>query len=379
MALTKDQLEPLLRLSLVQGVGPGRLAQLVRRFGSAEDALGASVADLREIQGIGPELAKRIRAAGRPSAADEVSRALRVLERIGAIALTFDAPAYPAPFRSVEDPPYLLYIVGDPAIATGPAVAVVGTRTPTPYGREAARALSADLAAAGFTIVSGMARGIDTAAHGGALSVGGLTIGVLGHGIEQVYPPENRRLFSSVRRQGLLLSEFSPGETPKPGNFPRRNRLITALSEGVVVVEMGHRSGAQHTVTFALAQGKEVLAVPGPITSTASAGTNQLIRDGARLVTSATDVIEELRGVGAARKPSQAQDEQDSTGSASPALDLFNDEENAVLRALGPVPCHVDELASGTDIPLPGLLSTLLDLELRGVVASHPGMRFVRR
>lgn len=379
MPLTGDGLEPLLRLSLVQGVGPGRLTQLVRRFGSAEAALAASTAKLLEIPGIGPELAARIRSAGKPSARALARRALLRLEQLGAVAMTPDDPLYPAPFHTVEDPPFLLYAVGDMAMIGTPSVAVVGTRSPTTYGRESARTLSADLASAGFTIVSGMARGIDSLAHAGALSVGGRTIGVLGHGIEQVYPPENRRLFAAVRQHGLLLSEFAPGETPKPGNFPRRNRLITALSEAVVVVEAGHRSGAQHTVGFALAQGKEVLAVPGPIDSPASAGTNQLIREGARLVTCAADIIEELRGVGSAGNLSASLTTRPAPSTSLPSLELFDDDEAAVLRLLGTTPAHVDELASGTDIPVSSLLTTLLNLEIRGVVTSYPGMRYARR
>ncbi|HEU0052193.1 MAG TPA: DNA-processing protein DprA, partial [Longimicrobium sp.] len=305
MPLANAALETLLRIAVVEGIGPARLSVLLRRFGSAERILGAASADVAALPGFGPELARRVMTASTPEGAARARAALDALRRAGAVALTPDDAAYPDAFRPLPDPPYLLFASGDLALLTAPGVAVVGTRAPTEYGRKTATSLSGDLARAGFTVVSGMARGIDTAAHAAALAAGGTTVGVLGHGIDRVYPPENRTLFAKVRERGLLISEMAPGEDPAAGNFPRRNRLIAALSLGVLVVEMGEKSGAQHTVGYALEQGKEVFAVPGPIDSPASAGTNQLLKDGARLVTSARDIVEELRGVGAA-EPSPA-------------------------------------------------------------------------
>ncbi|HUE95536.1 MAG TPA: DNA-processing protein DprA, partial [Longimicrobiaceae bacterium] len=272
MPLSVTELEPLLRLGLVRGIGPQRLAVLMERFGGAGAVIAADEARLRAVSGVGRELARRIRSAGGVVARAETARALRRLQRVGAVALTCEDPLYPASFLDLSDRPYLLFAIGDPSLLERPAIAVVGTRSPTRYGRSAAEDLSRDLALSGFLIVSGMARGIDTAAHRGALAAGGGTVGILGHGIEQIYPPEGRRLFEEVGRRGLLLTEYPPGETPKAGNFPRRNRLITAISRAVVVVEMGLRSGAQHTVNFALEQGREVMAVPGPIGSPSSEG-----------------------------------------------------------------------------------------------------------
>jgi DNA processing protein len=229
-----------------------------------------------------------------------------------------------------------------------------------------------------------MAKGIDAAAHAAALDAGGSTIGILGHGIDRIYPPENRDLFRRVRQDGLLLSEMAPGEDPNAGNFPRRNRLIAALSLGVLVVEMGSKSGAQHTVTYALEQGREVFAVPGQIGSPMSEGTNQLLKDGARLVTSANDILEELRGVGhAAVSPVPLA----ATASTSPSVDApapappsdLAPDEAKVFGALTADAKHVDDLAAAADLAPSNVLAALLGLELRGLVESLPGKQFRRK
>jgi len=327
------------------------------------------------LPGLGGTVAGRIvraRLEGRAAARD----AMRTMGRVGAVALTPDDAQYPDCFRSLPDAPFLLFACGDLGLLRTPSVAVVGTRTPTRYGRASAQELSSSLASCGYTIVSGMARGIDTIAQTAALEVGGSTIGVLGHGIEQTYPPENRALFSAVRERGLLITEFLPGETPKPGNFPRRNRLIVALGGAVLVVEMGLKSGAQHTVTYALEQGREVMAVPGPIDSPMSAGTNQLIKDGARLVTGVEDVLEELQGVGVTQFRPQRQHAPSSE--PQPGLVLLSPGENMVFDALADRPRHVDELCTDTQI-VPGvMLGTLLELELKGLAEALPGKLFRR-
>lgn len=381
MPLDSGDLEPLLRLALVEGIGPHRLALLIGHFGSAARVLTASPFALRQVPGVGPELATRIRGAGSDRSRTETARAMRVLKRLGAVALTVQDPDYPSAFLDIPDRPYILYAVGDLRLLRAPAVAIVGTRSPTPYGRAAATRLSHDLSLSGFAIVSGLARGIDSAAHEGALNAGGYTIGVLGHGIEQVYPPEARGLYQRVRKQGLILTEYPPGETPRPGNFPRRNRLITALSRAVLVVEMALKSGAQHTVTYALAQGKEVMAVPGPIGSRWSEGTNQLIKDGARVVTSAADVTEELFGVGHDLAPgglATVQSDQPESDQQPLTLGLVTGSEKRVLGALGHTPSSVDEVAAASGIDPSEVLVVLLDLELRGIVQAAAGMRYVR-
>ncbi|CAN5840329.1 DNA-processing protein DprA [soil metagenome] len=375
MPLSPAGLEATLALALLEGLGPSRLSTLVGHFGSAEGALRASSRELQMLPGLGGTVAGRIvRAAS--EGRDAARRAMRTLARAGAVALTPEDAAYPACFHSLPDPPYLLFACGDLSLLDTPAVAVVGTRTPTPYGRTTAKELSSALARSGYTIVSGMARGIDAIAQAAALEVGGSTIGVLGNGIEQSYPPENRPLFSAVRDRGLLITEFLPGETPKPGNFPRRNRLIVALGRAVLVVEMGFKSGAQHTVTYALEQGREVLAVPGNIDSPASAGTNQLIKEGARLVSNVQDVLEELQGVGTTpalplRSPAPSSESQ-------AALALLSPSEGAIFDALAALPRHVDDLCRDTQL-VPGVtLGALLELELKGLAEALPGKLFRR-
>lgn len=376
--LNPASLEPLLRLSLVQGIGPHRLAGLLNRFGSADAAMAASEAELRAVVGVGRDLCRRIRSAGGAAARAETARALRRLRSLDVQTLTPDDPLYPPSFLDLRDRPYLLFAAGDLDLLKMPAVAVVGTRSPSRYGQSAARELSRDLTLAGFAIVSGMARGIDTAAHVGALDAGGAPIGILGHGIEQIYPRESRRLFQAVRERGLLLTEYSPGETPKAGNFPRRNRLITAIGRAVLVVEMSHRSGAQHTVNYALEQGKEVMAVPGPIGSSSSEGTNQLIKDGARMVTSAGDVIEELYGVGCATGPPPRAAGSRESGAADPNLPLLTEEEERVLRSIGVEAVHADKVAVSAGLDATTVFTKLLELELRGLVRALPGNRYAR-
>ncbi len=385
MPLAPAALEPLLRLAMAPLIGPGRLSALLARFGSAERAMAAPAAEVAALPGFGPESVRSVAGAGTPEGRERARAALAALDRIGAVAITPDDLAYPEAFRHLPDRPFLLFAVGDLALLGAPAVGVVGTRHPTEYGRSAAGALSEELARAGYAVVSGMAKGIDAAAHAATLSADGGTVGVLGHGIDIVYPPENRRLFARVRERGLLLSELAPGEEPKAGNFPRRNRLIAALSLGVLVVEMGEKSGARHTVEYALEQGKEVFSVPGPIGSPASAGTNQLLKEGARLVTSARDIIEELQGVGmsarAPLRPSPAPGGESAaaaTAVATPPADLAP-EEAEVFAALGDLPRHVDEIGAGTALAPNRVLAALLGLELRDLAEQLPGKHFRRR
>lgn len=373
MPLSIPAAESLLRLSLVPGVGSQRLALLLRHFGSADRVLGAPPRELTGLGGLGAEIAQRIAEHAGPIGDAAVRRAIETLRREGAVVLTPDDAAFPDVFRALADPPFVLFAAGDLDLLHAPAVALVGTRAPTPYGRAATATLAGGVARAGYAVVSGFARGIDTAAHLAALEAGGATVAVLGHGIDSVYPPENRALFERVRAEGLLVTELPPGERPKAGNFPRRNRLIAALSRAVVVVEMGLKSGAQHTVSYALDSGREVLAVPGPIGAPSSAGTNQLIRDGARIVTSVEDVLEELEGVQRPRTLAATR-----TAGAQPTLPLLTDPQNRVVAALSPEAKHVDLLCVETGMGAGELLGLLLELELRGFVESLPARHFRR-
>ena len=387
MPLSPSALEPLLRLYLVPGVGALRLAQLLRRFGSAERAMEAPVAEIAALPRFGANQAALVAAAAAQEARDRTAKAMERLEKLGAVAITPDDLAYPDAFRVLADAPFLLFATGRLELLGRPAVGMVGTREPTDYGRQTAMQLAGDLARAGYQVVSGMAKGIDAASHAGALAAGGETVGVLGHGIDLTYPRENARLFAAMRERGLLVTELPPGAEPLAGNFPRRNRLISALSEGVLVVEMAVKSGAQHTVAYALDQGKEVFAVPGPIGSPMSAGTNQLLKEGARLVTSADDIVEELRGVGrsgpvrAARDPSEplALDFGNGRPAPEPVQPAgLSAEEAQAWQALGAEPLHVEEVAAAAGLAPGGLLAALLGLELRGAVEQLPGKRYRR-
>jgi DNA processing protein len=365
-------MEPILRLCTAPGVGPARVSTLLDRFGSAERVLAAPEEALRRVPGIGEAVARAVRAAAGPEGRAKVDEVVDRLRRVGAVALTPDMEDFPEALRSIPDPPFLLFACGDLTLARSPGLAVVGTRTPTDYGRRATERLAGDVARAGFTIVSGMARGIDTVAHTAAFEAGGSSIGVLGCGIDVVYPRENRPLFERMRREGLLLSEYTPGEPPLAGNFPRRNRLVSALGEGVLVVEMGERSGALHTVRYALDQGAEVFAVPGPIGSPLSAGTNQLLKEGARVVTSAEDIIEELRGVGAASSLTVARPHR------NPQQPALSNGAAAVEALLSDEPAHVDLLVERSGRPAAEVLGLLLELELVAAVEALPGKRYRR-
>jgi DNA processing protein len=372
-----QQLETILRLSIVPGVGPARLSALLAHFGSVERVLGASARQVAALPGFGPEFARRIVSAGTEEGRQRARAAMAALREVGAVVVTADDDVYPPAFRTLPDPPVVLYALGDVHLLNDPGVGVVGTRVPTDYGCRAAAGLSRELARAGYSIVSGMAKGIDAVAQAAALDAGGATVGVLGHGIDNVYPPENRRLFRRVRERGLLISELPPGEQPLAGNFPRRNRLIAALSAGVLVVEMGEKSGARHTVDYALELGKEVFAVPGPIGSPTSAGTNQLLKDGARLVTSARDVLEELQGVGL---PLRRAEGAAATVELRPPVrvappDLAPDEAR-VYAQLAEDPRHVDELAAAAGVATGAALTALLGLELRELAEALPGKQF---
>ncbi len=372
-----QQLETILRLAIVPGVGPARLSALLARFGSVERVLAASARQVAELPGFGPEFVRRVTSAATPEGLARARAAMALLREVGAVVLTPDDEVYPPAFRTLPDPPVVLYAMGDVHLLNDPGVGVVGTRAPTDYGCRAAAALSRELAWAGYTIVSGMAKGIDAVAQAAALDAGGATVGVLGHGIDKIYPTDNRALFHRVRERGLLISELPPGEEPLAGNFPRRNRLIAALSAGVLVVEMGEKSGAKHTVDYALELGKEVFAVPGPIGSPASIGTNQLLKDGARLVTSARDVLEELQGVGL--PPSRAPGVPSVADLRPPARVAPPDlapEEARVFAQLADDPRHVDDLAAAAGVATGAALMALLGLELRDLAEALPGKQF---
>lgn len=357
-----EELTSWLRLQLTAGVGRTGLFRLIEQFGSPRKAIAARDR-WRVLPGLRQGTAGLIPAEDDPRLAGIVER----LETLGVWLLSYWEPGYPPLLRNIPDPPALLY--GRGACRFGEALAVVGSRVPSPTGKVAAETLAFEIAARGVTVVSGLARGIDTAAHRGALAAGGQTIAVLGCGIDRVYPAENHRLYDQIVESGTLLSEYLPGSDPLPGNFPGRNRIISGLSRGTLVIEATPDSGSLITAELALEQGREVFAVPGSIDRPTSAGPNQLIKDGAHPVTEATDILSllwpECGAATAAEEPA---------GFAA----TLDEPVRSVWAALGRQPRHVDELSGELGLTAGELSAILLHLELQGGIEQLPGARYVR-
>jgi DNA processing protein len=351
-----------LALSLVPEIGPVTFRKLLSVFGDPGAVFDVPRKELSAVEGVGEKRANNIKDF---SGWKGVEQQLKQLNRCNARAVTFLSDEYPVMLRQVEDAPVLLYVKGTILAEDRFAVALVGSRKSTPYGRLVAETLSSELAASGFTVVSGMARGIDTMAHKGALASGGRTVAVLGSGIDRAYPPENRGLMERIGESGYVASEFPWGTEPNKENFPRRNRLISGLSMGVVVVEAASGSGALITARTALEQNREVFAVPGNITSQNSAGSNDLIKKGAKLVQKADDIIEELapmlRGFVKAKVKLTAE---------------ITDEERRLCDILTGEPLHIDALSRELSLSPAKALATLLSLEMKGVVKQTDGKRF---
>lgn len=350
-------------LTLVPGVGSILFKRLVDGFGSPEGVLKASPRDLNRIEGIGPKVIASLRGFDWKSAAEQE---LRALEKMGARLLTWEEEEYPPNLKQIYDPPPVLYIVGKVTPYDQRAVAIVGSRYPTTYGRLAAERISSGLGKLGVTVVSGLARGVDSSAHQGALASGGRTIGVLGCGIDIIYPPENRGLFDRVSGQGAVISEFPLKTPPDSDHFPIRNRIISGVSLGVVVVEATLRSGSLITARFALEQGREVYALPGNVDSARSEGTNQLIKQGAKLVIRAEDIVEEIMPHFQLAPPPE------------PPKPKLTEAEAKVLAVLEREAMHIDPIAAKSNLPTPRVSAVLLSLELAGHVKQLPGMRFIK-
>lgn len=359
------ELRDLLTLSLVPGLGPRLTAALLQRFGSAGAALRATTAQLQAIPHIGPKLAGQLADAMRRQ---DVEAELELIARHHVGLLARGREGYPRSLDDIPDPPWLLYARGSWLEADARAVALVGSRHCTPYGLRLAKRLAADLARAGFTVVSGLARGIDAAAHRGALEARGRTIAVLAGGLSRIYPPEHEDLARQVEASGALLSEAAMSASPMAGMFPARNRLISGLSRGVVVIEAAERSGALITARHAAEQGRLVFAVPGPVDSATSSGTLALLRDGATLVRGAEDILEELEGVRSARPRTRPE-------AVPPGLD---DIQLCLWQALGDQPKAIDVLVQQTGLAVAQATGTLLMLEMKKLARRLPGNQYVR-
>jgi len=349
-------------LSKISSYGFSGINNLVEKVGSPDEIISAPLEKIKHVSKIEKGTIKLIR-----KKALEVSLEddYRLIQKHNVKLIKYTDPSYPDSLKNISDPPFLIYLRGELKKEDEKAVALVGTRRATAYGKIAAKKLARELARAGLTIVSGMARGIDTCAHEGALEEGGRTIAVLGCGVDIVYPPENNSLMKEIIDHGAVISEFSLGTKPFARNFPRRNRIISGLSRGVIVVEAPLKSGALITADFALEQGKEVFAVPGIITSPYSKGTNRLLKEGAKVVEDAADVLEEI-GVSFSDIKISSFDNQ------------LSFEEKIVLDELTAKPSHIDELIKKTGLPVGKIADILIKLQLKGMVKELPGKFFIK-
>jgi DNA processing protein len=361
-------------LALTPGLGARTAGKLLREFGSPDAIFNASLMAL-EGHRLPAAVAQALHSR-RPLS--DAAKELAQVQAAGCRLLTWDEPEYPARLREIYDPPPLLYVRGNVELLNRHTISVVGARRPTPYGNQMAERLSKDLADRGLVIASGLARGIDASAHKGALnSPAGATIGVLGSGIDVVYPKENKKIFEQIEQRGAIISEFPMGAFPAPQNFPIRNRIIAGMALGVVVVEGAQYSGSLITARLAMDFGREVFGVPGHVTQPSSFGPNQLIKQGAKLVTGWEDIVEEL--------PTPVRAELMPVESAS------HEERAALIEgSLGPSErplygllsvdeaCHVDELVENSGLTSSEVLAALFDMELKGVIRQLPGKQFLK-
>ncbi|MGE4544405.1 MAG: DNA-processing protein DprA [Pedobacter sp.] len=355
-----------LRLHLTPGLGRASIISLMEAFGSPEAALDAGPVEWKRRANIRGTVAEALPGENSPLFLETLENLARFEVRIVSL---WDAENYPALLRAIYDPPALLYVRG--RLPRHPGLAVVGARQASTASQQLTHTLCRQIAAQGIAIVSGLARGIDRAAHEGALAANGATVAVLGCGIDRIYPRDNAHLFEDIpARGGAILSEYPPDTAPLARHFPGRNRIISGMCQGVLVVEAAVRSGSLITAGFALDQGREVFAIPGPAYSPASCGTNQLLKDGAHLVTESADILDVLRPGFADSRPSPEED---------PLENQLSGQELRVYQELQDSPMHVDELARKCGLTPMEVSAILLHLELANGAIQLPGMRFVRK
>ena len=364
-----------LALRAVKGLGVGTLSRLVLRLGSPEAVREASDQALMSEGGVSPSVAKRIREAPSPELRKQVQSELKALDQGRFSIMTIVDSMYPPRLAMIPDPPPLLYVTGELRESDRQALAIVGSRKCTPAGEAFTRQLSGDLAALGFSVVSGLARGIDAAAHQGALKVGGRTVAVLGCGINRTYPPEHQQLRQRIDSQGATLSEFPPGTPPRGSHFPQRNRVISGLCLGIIVTEAAEKSGSLITARLASEQNREVFAVPGSVSNAMSRGPHQLIKQGAKLVEGPSDILEELL-------PQLESPILDRVGNHStprePQSPSLSPEEQGLYSLISLEPISLEELLSQGALVAAEVLSILLSLEIKGYIKQLPGTQYIR-
>jgi len=368
-------------LKWVEGVGNVGFKALLEAFGSPRKVFEAPLSMIKAVPGIGDKTAPQIKAF---KDWKKVEKELECADSTGVSIVTSQDPLYPSQLLSTYDYPAFLYVKGH-LKEDDVNVAVVGSRTASTYGKFTTERLCRELVLRGITVISGLARGIDSAAHRGALSGKGRTIAVLGCGLDVVYPPENEKLFTEISLQGALISEFPFGTPPNAPNFPARNRIISGISLGVVVVEASEKSGSLITARIALEQGREVFAVPGSIDSSGSRGTNKLIKQGAKLIENVEDILEEIlpqvTSAPKVVKPDQRQkqpDDQQKILTSSPDL-VLKETEKTVWQVLSQKPVHIDQIITSTGLTAHEVLVILLNLELQGLIEQKPGKTYMRK
>jgi DNA processing protein len=368
-------------LKWVEGVGNVGFKALLEAFGTPQKVFEAPLSMIKAVPGIGDKTAPQIK-----SFKDwkKVEKELEFADRTCVSIVTSQDPLYPSQLLSTYDYPAFLYVKGH-LKEDDINVAVVGSRTASTYGKFTTERLCRELVLRGITVISGLARGIDSAAHRGALSGKGRTIAVLGCGLDVVYPPENEELFNEISLQGALISEFPFGTPPNAPNFPARNRIISGISLGVVVVEASEKSGSLITARIALEQGREVFAVPGSIDSSGSRGTNKLIKQGAKLIENVEDILEEIlpqvTRAPKVVKPDQRQkqpEDQQKILTSSPDL-VLKETEKTVWQVLSQKPVHIDQIITSTGLTAHEVLVILLNLELQGLIEQKPGKTYMRK
>src|SRR5262252_7157760 len=360
--------EACIALNMLPTMGPVRLRRLLQVFQTPERILRAKRDELRKVEGIGKEVVDQI--SNWESVVDLASELKRINE-FGAQVITQASPEYPKPLREIHAPPIVLYVWGEIQERDQHAIGIIGARHTTHYGTESAKKLAYQLAYAGLTVISGLARGIDTAAHQGALAAKGRTIAVIGSGLSKLYPPENAALADRIRNgNGAIVSEFSMEIEPDRQTFPMRNRIISGWSHGILVVEAGLNSGALITAAQALEQGRAVYAVPGHVNAPSAMGSNRLIQQGAKLVMDASDILDDLEILLPETKPSPQ-------AIARPLPPLSEDEQR-VYDAIEATETSIDDIAEKTQLPSATISSTLLQLELKRLVKQLPGKYFVK-
>ena len=363
-----DKILPWFKLKNVPGIGNLLFKRLFDRFEEPQNVFSASFSEIIAVEGVTERLADAII---RQKVSDTVRADLEQVRKNKIRIVTLADSEYPQLLKQIPDPPPYLYIFGE-LQATASSIAIVGSRNATGYGLSTARRLSADLATLGLTVVSGMAVGIDTAAHEGALRAGGKTVAVLGSGLLRIYPRQNTKLAKKIAENGAVTTEFASTAEPKAHHFPARNRIISGMSLGTVVVEASRKSGSLITARLALDQNREVFAVPGNVTSFKSMGTHSLIKNGAKLVAGVDDILEEI----AHRLPHGGDCKRNTKRQDAGFFPSLTPEEKQVLAILEPYPVHIDELVRHSKLTVGTMSSVLLQLELKGLVEQAPGKRF---